>query len=72
MKKITTIALAAILTLSLASCKRDYTCTCTLSGTGTGVTEISINGTKKNAEDACSAQEISAGGATNTCELSKK
>lgn len=72
MKKVTFIAIAAFFTLSLASCKKDWTCKCTSTAAGFSATsEVTINATKKDAEDACDAT-ATAGGATTTCELSKK
>ncbi len=77
MKKVTFIAIAAFFTLSLASCKKDWTCKCTVTTAGvSATTETPFNATKKDAEDACSALETSgsvAGVSTSsTCELSKK
>jgi hypothetical protein len=66
MKKIATICVIALVTLSMSSCKKDWNCTCTLAGT---TSTIPINdATKSDAEDACSALEILG----NTCELEKK
>jgi hypothetical protein len=55
-----------LVTLSMSSCKKDWTCTCTLLG---ATSAIPINdATKSDAEDACSALEILG----NSCELAKK
>jgi len=77
MKKVTFIAIAAFFTLSLASCKKDWSCKCTVTTAGvSGTTETTFNATKKDAEDSCTALETSASVAgvssTTTCELSKK
>ncbi|MFH0866802.1 MAG: hypothetical protein V1904_11445 [Bacteroidota bacterium] len=59
MKKVLaiTIVSAFVLTLSLTSCKKDYTCECTFT-TNTPIT-IPLDGySKKNAEDACDDAEI--------------
>jgi hypothetical protein len=72
MKKVTFIAIAAFFTLSLASCKKDWTCKCTTTVAGVSASaETTINATKKDAEDACNAT-ATAGGATTSCEISKK
>lgn len=73
MKKITflTVVLAG---LALASCKKDYTCECTATAGGISATSsVTINDTKKKAEDACTAKNSSAsvGGASSstTCKI---
>jgi hypothetical protein len=54
MKKL--ILLATVATLSLASCKKDYTCTCTTVETGfTAVTVTKAKSTKKGGEAWCEA-----------------
>ena len=78
MKKVTFIAIAAFFTLSLASCKKDWSCKCTVTVGGASSTiDNPINGaTKKDAEDACTAFETSATSvgisSSSSCELSKK
>ncbi len=77
MKKVTFIAIAAFLTLSLASCKRDWSCKCTVTVNGaSSTTEGTINATKSDAEEQCDKGNASAtvAGVTSTtsCELSKK
>lgn len=68
MKKVLAIAVLGVLTL--ASCKKDYTCTCTASSGGMSVSQsTTINDTKKKAEDACTAKSTSASGATTTCAI---
>lgn len=75
MKKIAFVALA-IFALTFTSCKRDWTCTCTATGGGvTSSASTTINATKKDAEDACNAQQTTVSGTvsvTATCELEKK
>jgi len=73
MKKVV-LGVAALSFLALVSCKKDYTCECTSTGSGfSGSSSVTINDTKKNAEEACeaSASSASAGGSsvTTTCEL---
>jgi hypothetical protein len=47
---------ASVAMLALASCKKDYTCECsTTNPLGTTSSSLSINDTKKNAEEACDA-----------------
>lgn len=77
MKKFLMLAAFAVVTMSLASCKRDWNCKCTSSGGGVSASaEYSFNATKKDAEEACDgyAATSSAGGTSvsTTCELSKK
>jgi hypothetical protein len=68
MKKLSIIAVAALFTLGLTSCKKDYTCTCTDS---TGAKQVYDLGKQKkgDAKDACNTAGslwILAGG---TCSL---
>lgn len=59
MKKIT-LAIAVLGILSLASCKKDYTCECTISGSGLSATvSQNINETKKKAKEKCEAENYS-------------
>ena len=56
MKK--TLFIVAIATLSLTSCKKDYTCSCDTTVTAVGVktvttTAFTINDTKSNATKSC-------------------
>jgi hypothetical protein len=68
MKKI--LAITALGVLSLTSCKKDYTCECTTTASGLSATvTTTIKDTKKNAEDACSAKNATANGATTTCSI---
>jgi hypothetical protein len=58
MKKI--LFIAAIGSLSLASCKKDYTCECTASFFGTTfIAKSAANSTKKGAEEWCKSQQNS-------------
>ena len=66
MKKLALLA-SAILTMSLVSCKKDYSCTCTNSG-GSSTTKI-IGVSKKTAKANCVSTIQD--GYTTTCSLSK-
>ena len=67
MKKL--IFLGAFAILTLASCKKDWTCTCTSSlGGGSSSTTISDK-TKSDAKAECDGGDASAGGITVDCEL---
>lgn len=72
MKKVL-LSVFALGMLSLASCKKDYTCTCTTTGGVSGSGSITIHGTKKDAKAACDAYDSSSsiGGTTYTtaCEI---
>lgn len=73
MKKVL-LSVFALSMLSLASCKKDYTCSCTSTSGGYSATStITIHATKKDAKDACDAFDAtaSAGGttATTACEI---
>jgi hypothetical protein len=59
MKKFLFLTVAVGMTLSLASCKKDYVCTCTYNdGSANQTIEVPINNAKKSdAEDACAASE---------------
>jgi hypothetical protein len=60
MKKVfaITIVSAFILTLSLTSCKKDYTCECTFTAPTAAITLPYENVSKKDAQDACDAAEV--------------
>lgn len=69
MKK-TSLLMFAVVALSFASCKKDYTCTCTSTAAGLSASaSTTINDTKKKAKDACTAKATSAAGVTTTCEI---
>ena len=55
MKKLTQIALVAIIAVLFASCKKDYTCTCTYvyPGSAAETTSVTIHNTKSKAKTAC-------------------
>jgi hypothetical protein len=55
MKKV--LFIAAIGSLSLASCKKDYTCECTGSFFVTITTKSAAKSTKKGAEEWCKSQQ---------------
>ena len=64
------IAIAALGVLTLASCKKEYTCECTTTGLGLTVSaETVIKDTKKKAEDTCTAGSTTNGGASTTCKI---
>lgn len=70
MRKLSTI-LALVAVVSLASCKKDYTCECTSVDTtfGTTTSTITINGKKKDVEKACDAFEYSYADDVQTCKI---
>ena len=62
MKKITLFAVA-LLAISFASCKKDYTCSCVTtssssSGTATSTSTTTIHATKSNAQKSCDAGTV--------------
>jgi hypothetical protein len=65
------LGVAALSLLTLASCKKDYTCECTTSVTGFDDISVSttINETKKNAEEACEAGAATTSFSSVTCEI---
>lgn len=72
MKKL--VLVAAVASLSLVSCKKDYTCTCTTTTAGVSVSaSTTIKDTKKKATDACEAGNVSStvAGVTSSvkCEI---
>ena len=67
MKKFITLFLVAGFVFAFSSCKKDYTCECTYTdSTTTQTASYTINDTKKNAEDACSAYATSVTVGTET------
>lgn len=73
MKKLTFLSAAALVALSLVSCKKDHTCTCTSSSTAPGskstTTEYTILDAKKaDAKRACvkTSTDYAMGGNTYT------
>jgi hypothetical protein len=65
MKKVLLVAFGASL-LGLTACKKDYTCTCTYNGNGmSGSISTTINATKKDAKEACEADN----NAYTTCTI---
>lgn len=66
MKKI--ILLCGLTLLTLASCKKDWTCTCTSSAGGSSSTTIADK-TKSDAKADCDGGDASALGVTVDCEL---
>ena len=71
MKKVLFVAGVAL--LSLASCKKDYTCSCSSTVINFSYDDQVFNGTKEDAQNLCDAREItltSTSGSTNiACEL---
>jgi hypothetical protein len=71
MKKIILLA-AAVAGLSMASCKKDYTCRCESkdsSGAVLSESEFTINATESDAKSACSGTGSSGGGITSSCSI---
>ncbi len=66
MKKV--ILFGAFALLTLASCKKDWTCTCTSSIGGSSSTTIT-DMTKSDAKADCNAGDGSAAGITVDCEI---
>jgi len=74
MKKMLPIAAVAMLTLTLFSCKKDWTCKCTITPTGGTATtqDIKISKqTKKDADNACKSAQTTYTTALSTasCKL---
>lgn len=69
MKKITLLAVALV-AISFASCKKDYTCECTSTVLGLSATaSTTIHDTKSKAKDACTAKNSSSTGTSVTCAI---
>lgn len=61
---------AAVAVLALASCKKDYTCECTTTGGGMNATvSATVNGSKKDAKDACEKGSTTVGEVKTTCKI---
>ncbi|MBU0489443.1 MAG: hypothetical protein KKA07_02515 [Bacteroidetes bacterium] len=70
MKKIALVlGTAFIAAIALSSCKKDYTCECSWSDAPTLKTTVTINNTKKKAEDLCTEMTWTFDGATYSCEI---
>lgn len=67
MKKLFLLAAAAVISMSMVSCKKDYTCTCTIAGSTS--TSTIPNSTKKDAQTACDALNASASILGGSCVL---
>lgn len=67
MKKIFLLAAAAVISFSMMSCKKDYTCTCTIAGVTSTSTFDKV--TKKDAQDACDALNATAAIGGGSCTL---
>ena len=77
MKKLTLLSVALV-AISFASCKKDYTCTCTSTGSSTASVTKIIGVSKKAAQANCASYvrtTTSSGGGSGvsdqTCTLSK-
>lgn len=72
MKKLSTI-LAVVAVISLASCKKDYTCECTYTDSSgffdNSTSTITINGKKKDVEKSCDAFDYTSGTTSNSCKI---
>ena len=78
MKKVFLIG-GALLSISLASCRKDYVCRCNktyTSGTGTNIDNYALypyNDTKRKAEDRCNTNNLNSsdfdGGYSIDCEI---
>lgn len=70
MKKLIYIP-CALLAISFASCKKDYTCTCTTSGSTTADVYTIVEADKAAAKANCVSKSTTVSGATyvETCEL---
>lgn len=67
MKK--SLLVAAVACLTLASCKKNYTCECTFTNGGTTTTtSVTIKETKKKAKEACD-QSATSGGSGYSCAI---
>jgi hypothetical protein len=61
------IAIAALGVLTLASCKKDYTCSCTAAGLTTDSVYKDVK--KKDAEKACDAASVNYALISGSCSL---
>ena len=69
MKKFTLFAVTA-LAISLASCKKNYTCSCTVFSTVPVTTsESNYHETKSKATDDCTGKNTTSAGATTVCHI---
>lgn len=66
MKKITSVALIALLAIGFTSCKKDWTCECSANGQVLGTT--TIKETKSKAKSACETT-ASYPGISVTCKI---
>ncbi len=72
MKKVALFA-AVVFAVGLTSCKKDHTCECTTTDSSNTIadvtTSVTINATKSDAEDTCTASETTVGTLSTSCEL---
>ncbi len=69
MKKITMIAVAALLAVSFTSCKKDYTCECKYPNNSGLNSSSVIKTTKSDAKTKCETLSNAAKGAGGSCAL---
>ena len=69
MKKIFTLCAVLAIMLSFTACKKDYTCECVLASDPPVSAQITINGTKKKAQEACEAESTTLGGVAYDCAI---
>ncbi|GAB4251369.1 MAG: hypothetical protein Kow0079_05280 [Vicingaceae bacterium] len=71
MKKLLVLAIVLGGAMSFTACKKDYTCECTYDdGNGTTATaSYTYKDTKKKAQEACDANEVSVNGTGWTCDI---
>jgi hypothetical protein len=70
MKLKSILAITALATLTLGSCKKDYTCYCTGTAYGMSATNSkTIHDTKDAAKASCETGTASANGASVVCEI---
>jgi hypothetical protein len=73
MKKVTLIAAAALVVLSMASCKKTYHCECTAGGiTAKGPSQTLSRKDAKTAQKNCESGGSSVAGVTVTCKWVKE
>lgn len=69
-KLLLSICALALVATTMTSCKKEYTCECTVSGGGfSGTASGTIKDTKKNAKEACEADNATINGVTTSCKI---
>ncbi len=70
MKKLLSLLIVCGFATIMVSCKKDRTCKCTTTYNGSSNTsEVTVNGTKKKAKEACEKYNVTAGASRTSCEL---